>query len=1007
MKSHRLALVAILLFASSHTHAADAPAKPKPKPVPPPLVAPQKGELSSAGMYVTVPLEARADHKAGLELPIPDKRITIANIPFDLVARPDVDNFFLKSAEWPDWKSDPSTYYAAYDKGPETPNDPRRPLFKIPVGDYSSAYLLAACENDAAYSPIVSFRIGAIDGARRVTMHDFSVTVPRFNETPKRDPNVLRSFPHKDGNVFLVRVPLGLALAQDFDDQWSLDVEVTKELHVAVRRPDPCRYQIRPLGLSSGVHIYGLTFARSPVQMKVTATEPGNVFNEPQKPMFRVDLDCSRALKQLTLEAVATDYYGTTTTVASEPFEVLAGAKLTREITVDAPKRGYYKLAIRVMNGRVELLRRETTMALLPKNDRQYVAESPFGTWDFCGTHFTPNDPDLTGPLYVKAGLRYGMFGYTPEVREKYGVLSGSEARDSEDLTKRLAKDPQVLKNILIFHEHGISGPHIMRTPDVFTGRSPYQLDEKEQQRFDTLWAEALATAKEARAKYPEAKLAFGNGNVHLLEEFMRHKFPSELFDSRGNEAGSFMRMPENQPLDFVANNAGLWMDRQVLDYYGYQDKPITQCYEIGYPNTNPGNLTMQEQADYFVRNMLHSLVWKMPLIRMGSITDMGNSYYHSNWGASGLCFARPNVSPKPSYVATATTTQQLDGATFTRVVPTGSTVVQAVEFKRRDGRFVTVAWTLRGSRLATFAAMQGSATAVDLMANELPLEATSIGLRLELTPGPCFITSAKPLGNVVLGEPTYEPRPTKEEKPFVVAKLGDLTDWEVENERSSELEFYNFESPRRKGNFKYESVADLNGEKKAIRVTPQLPVEGSKFLPMYSVLRHKQGVELPGVPTEIGLMVHGNGGWGRAIFELTDADGERFISIGAAAVGEPTRWMADWMPAAELERMKAMSISDWNTNDVRSRSRFNFDGWRYVRFPLPGQYPGEGYHWPENSQWKSSGDGVVNYPLTFKKLILELPENVLQFQTYAPPVRTDIAIKDLTVTYAPLKELK
>ena len=69
-----------------------------------------------------------------------------------------------------------------------------------------------------------------------------------------------------------------------------------------------------------------------------------------------------------------------------------------------------------------------------------------------------------------------------------------------------------------------------MRTPDVFTGRAPYQLDEKEQAKFDAMWKEATETAQAARAQFPEAKLAFGNGGPHLMEEFARHKFPSELF---------------------------------------------------------------------------------------------------------------------------------------------------------------------------------------------------------------------------------------------------------------------------------------------------------------------------------------------------------------------------------------------------------------------------------------------------------------------------------------------
>jgi hypothetical protein len=170
----------------------------------------------------------------------------------------------------------------------------------------------------------------------------------------------------------------------------------------------------------------------------------------------------------------------------------------------------------------------------------------------------------------------------------------------------------------------------------------------------------------------------------------------------------------------------------------------------------------------------------------------------------------------------------------------------------------------------------------------------------------------------------------------------------------------------------------------------------------MYSVMRVNQPVELPGIPTEIGLMVNGNGGWGRIMFELEDAAGQRWISIGAPMSGEATRWMADWMSEKELAAMKQMNVSDWNTNDPWQRSRINFEGWRYVRFPLPGNYPGEGYHWPYSSQWKHTGDGMVKYPLKFTKLIVELPEKTLRLTEYAPVRRTEIYIKDLMVTYDP-----
>ncbi len=959
-----------------------------------PVIQPRKTGVSASGVFVPVSVDGYASHSAGVALD--DKHVTVAGVPFDLVTKPGSDNLFLKSAEWPDWAKDPSSYYSTYDTGPETPGDPRRPLFKVPVTDYAAVYLLAAADNDRALSNVVSFRIGAIDGARRVVLHDFSATIPRFDEA--RGAGASATIPTPAGNVFMIRVPLGLAFAQDFKDEWAFDVEVTKELNLAVRSPDPCRFQIRPIGAPSGVHIFGMTFQRSAVRMEVTSDEKAHIFNEPQTPTFHVDLHHvgSRAGK-FSIEATATDFYGEITKIASEELEFPKDGTLRKDIAIPVKHRGYHEVTVRLMQGRGELLRRETTFALLAPDTRRHRDESPFGTWDFSGGHYTPDEADTVGPLYLKAGLRYGMFGFTAEERKKYGVLNGSEPRNADLLGKLLEKDPLAPRSILIFHENAVSGAHIMRTPDLFTGRTPYHLDEKEQAKFDEMWKEATETAQAARAKFPDARLSFGNGNPHLMEEFARHHFPKELFDSRGNEAGSFMRMPETQPLDFVANNASLWMDRQILDHYGYKDKPVTQCYEICYPSTNPGNLSLRTQAAYFVRHAMHSLAWGVPVIRGGSITDMGNSYYYSNWGSCGFCFVKPDVRPKPSYVAIATMTQQLDGARFTRAVPTGSPVVDAVEFKKQDGGFVTVLWTMRGTRQLT---LDVAGVATDMMGNERPVELANGKAQLDISAEPLFLATPRAIVSIESGAATMESRPDPKTKPFLVSSLGQFADWRVEAGRNTELEFFNFECPRRPGDFAYENIAEFAGEKTPLKVTPRLPAAGSSFLPMYSILTHTHGIEIPGKPTEIGLMVNGNGGWGRILFEFEDAGGQRWTSIGAAMKGEATRWMADWMSEKELADMKAVSVGDWNTNDPWQRSRINFEGWRFMRFPLPGNFPGEGYHWPYSSQWKYTGDGVVKYPITFKKLIVELPEKALQLTNYSAVPRAEIYLKDLMVTY-------
>ena len=105
---------------------------------------------------------------------------------------------------------------------------------------------------------------------------------------------------------------------------------------------------------------------------------------------------------------------------------------------------------------------------------------------------------------------------------------------------------------------------------------------------------------------------------------------------------------------------------------------------------------------------------------------------------------------------------------------------------------------------------------------------------------------------------------------------------------------------------------------------------------------------------------------------------------------------MRDWVGKDLAEDFTPGEIADWNTDDQFGLSRINFDGWRYVGFSLPGQYPGEGYHWPSNSQWKWTGDGVVHYPLRLTKLIIELPEKTLYLNRYEPPKHLKIALREL-----------
>jgi hypothetical protein len=649
-------------------------------------------------------------------------------------------------------------------------------------------------------------------------------------------------------------------------------------------------------------------------------------------------------------------------------------------------------------------------MALLPEDTRQYRHQSPFGTWDFAGGHYTSNDPDVVGPLYVKLGMRMGMFGFDVEHLKRYGLWYGNEPNvhaGLEGMKRRIeGREDRLLPYAQVFHETSISGPHSSRVPDLFHDRPPYELNEREQERFKAMWEQATDYVDAAREAYPHLHMRFGNGPIAVREEFYRQGLPADKFDSAGNEAGVFGRMPESQPPDIVAMNASIWMDRQLLDHHGYADKPVTLGYEVIYPNTNPGNLDYRAQADYYVRHSLHALAWGMEHIRPGAISDMGNSYRFSNWGSSGFTRYRPEFSVKPSFVSFATMTWVLDGAKFVRVIDTGSPSVHAMEFDRPGGGKVLALWTIRGARPVTLRFDQPDGIRViDDQARETSPRIRRGAAQVTLTPSPQYVVvPSGGLSAVELGDPDHsDAQPAGESA--TVADLHSLDGWSVVPERSHLLEHYNVKSePRRKGEFNLEPVAEFEGRDNVIRVTPQPIDHGKPTMPMYAELRHDRGIELPGQPTEIGLMVNGNSGWGRIIFELTDASGQTWTSIGAAETGDISPWLRDWMPEELIDAVTMAGVEDWNTNDVFGHSRINFDGWRNLAIPLPGNYPGEEgrqYHWPRSSQWRHDGDGVVHYPLTLRKIIITFQEKTLHVTRYEPAPRAAIYLGPVMVGQA------
>lgn len=922
--------------------------------------------------------------------------LTIAGIPFKL-AQQGRAAIELSAARWPEWKQDPSSSRESYDATPTRYPDPERPMLWAPTADYGALHLLVSAGERHDQEPYLSAIIGSFGVAGQVRHYAYEANVPR---APLLASAVVPIAAAKSAVTYL-RIPLHEPLQEVLPD--VLQIAFNKRLRLAVRQPDPSRFRYRPLGLPSSVAIWAATLELSPLQMTVRCDEPGNAFVDPALPAFVVKLSNPTAHAQrYLLKAVATHLDGHR--LFQEQSGELPGGR-GADIVLRTPvvRRGYYDYRIELRRPSGELLlAKSTSFAWLmprPKSDR---AASPFGTWDFSGAHFTSADPALVGALYKKLGFRYGMFRFTPEQRAAAFVVQGREPMvlgSADNYFAFRKQHPDAALVALLLHEQALSSEHAHRVPDLFHDRGEYRLASQERAQLDKLFSGIESAARALRAADPRVHLRLGNGGLPMKEELYRQGFPSELFDSAGNEAAVFGRPPEAQPPDSIAMNASLWMDRRLLDHYGYSDKPVTQCFETCYPSSNPGNLSLETQADYFVRHALHALAWRLPAIRLGLIMDAGNSYYHSNWGAAGLCTATPEVRVKPAFVAMATLTTVLAGAKFERVLELGSPSMYALEFSRPDGDRVWALWTLRGRRSLALRVTDGASALwklTDAQGNAGVPQTSANELSVSLGTSPVYLQGRGRVEVARAGEPDH--RDALPSGASLVATFETLDDWVVEKGRDINLEFHNPMTPRTQGAFDFQPLGEIEGKRGVVRIVPGSRSQAPDTMPRYGGLRHRRGLTLPGRPTAIGLWVNGNSGFGRVIFELEDAAGQRWTSIGASGRRSVPANQLALVPKALATYQSGLRLADWNSDDVFGLSRFNFDGWRYLSFPLPGNYPGEGYGWPANSQWMHDGSGQVRYPLRLRKLFFELPDKTLHVTTFAPPPRSAVYIADIHV---------
>jgi hypothetical protein len=314
--------------------------------------------------------------------------------------------------------------------------------------------------------------------------------------------------------------------------------------------------------------------------------------------------------------------------------------------------------------------------------------------------------------------------------------------------------------------------------------------------------------------------------------------------------------------------------------------------------------------------------------------------------------------------------------------VPTGSHSTYCVRFKESPTKHVYSLWTIRGTRPITLTLKTAKlpkavldkvqVVLTDEHGNQRKLDVVDGRTMLELSPTAVWVTV---LGTTIeaaeVGPTKYEDAPGEHQ---LLLDDFETASFAFTGKADERYATNNWDQPREPAPYKSETVKSESGSSSVLRVTCDVPQSAPNLTPRYGVFAPKQPIPIPGKARAVGLWARGNSGWGRLVYEITDAKGEIFQSVG--------------------------SKDDWNCDDTHSWSYFNFDGLRWIEFPLPSHSPGDDYREQDTVWWNHSAEGIVDLPVSLTKLIVEMPTHQIYVDEIVPVKGLSVEFDDLTAVY-------
>jgi hypothetical protein len=883
--------------------------------------------------------------------------------------------------------------------------NPTRIQFRVPKGRYSALHLIAACESTPDKTPVVSVQFYRPTAG---APENFSARVPQFTaKSAEAVPLRVRGNSGEEGNLWMVTVPIDSGALAAFDDLEWYEMELTKEVQLYRAYPDPTFYSAHAAGLASGAHVYAMTLERPALTVDLQPDTPGHLWTVPKTPAYTARLNnLTGKPRTVTLKLTTSSHDGSSRS-AQEVQVQLPAAGTTTRLTPKPTRFGYHDVALTVHDGDQAFVERRS-LGLLQKDTRDRGDWEPgrgasHGFWNWAGGHHTPSQAlqieimSRLGAEWVN-GTIHGPDDEGRAAAEKFKVRSLVQGGHSHHYTGRVREhldNPEKASEWLLeMFQKSDTKPSAVEAPDNFsllaepslgqisTGIPPdyygkeYTFTPGEEQRFQSALNIFKFVAPLAKQFWPGVKCQFPYGDPLYPVYFLRRSQEvRELMDGVNVDIPVFDRPAESQMHQVSIHRC--YVLREELKKAGLQNPNLVMVEGPCLPS-RPGALSLGEQAENWVRLSLILQAYGIDRQIGGWAFDCGDYWGEQHYGG-GVFNGLPHLTPKPAACALATMTRRTNRKNLNQWLPTGSLSAYALQFKHyRTGELTHCFWTVRGTRPVHLRVPAGAKlTLVDSMDNETPLQEKDGVVTFAASPAPCFVEGLKGDPVVTLGGADHsDARPAP-----LHTKLANLGNgaWKVSPEEDGT---YANNSPLQVERFhgamtarSVEAPAPQGG--RALRVHLEKPAKEQKMMPYYSTLAPAQPVRIPGKASHIGLWVHGASDWGRVVYSLRDAKGERWISVG--------------------------TFSDWNCDDPRALSYFNFDGWRYLRFEMPSHSPYDRYRESGTTWWGhfGKGDGEVDLPLTLEKVFVERRTHAMYVNDPQPASAEDVLFGDLIAEYA------